>query len=122
MIKKTYSLLDHTTGTFLNSLTFINDADAIRWFGTVVNNTDEKTNISEHPQQFTLYRLSDFNDQTGMYQSRDKEIKEITKDPITKTDEAPKQIITGNEVQLEATKTYTVKDLIGMLRTELIIE
>ena len=62
-IKKMYSLLDHTAGIFLNPLTFINDGDAIRWFGTVVNNQDEATNISKHPEQFTLYRLYDFNDQ-----------------------------------------------------------
>ena len=51
-----YALLDHTAQIFLNPITFINDKDAIRWFGSVVN-SDEKTNVSQHPEQFTLYRL-----------------------------------------------------------------
>ena len=86
MIKKTYALHDHVTSTFLNALTFINDGDAIRWFGTVVNG-EEKTNISNNPQQYTLFRLADFNDTTGEYQPRDTE---NSGDPS----QQPKQITT----------------------------
>ena len=121
MIKKTYALLDHTAGTFLNSLTFINDGDAIRWFGTIVNG-EEKTNISMHPEQFTLFRLADFDDVTGTYQGRDKELTE-TRDRANGTETvltmSPKQIITGVEVQIEQTKKFTVKDLVSMLKQEL---
>ena len=55
-IQKMYALLDHTSQIFLNPINFINDGDAIRWFSTVVNNQDEKTNINKYPEQFTLYR------------------------------------------------------------------
>ena len=93
-----YSLLDHTAQVFLNPLSFTNDADAIRWFGSVVNNKDEKTNISNHPEQFTLFRLADYDDQLGTYEPQAQ----------------PKQIITGIQVQEEETKKYTVKDLIKL--------
>ena len=103
MKKQMYSLLDHTAQVFLNPLSFINDGDAIRWFGTVVNNKEEVTNISNHPEQFTLFRLADYDDKLGTYD----------------TQSAPVQFITGIQVQEEETKKYTVKDLISMLKAEL---
>jgi hypothetical protein len=116
MKKQMYSLLDHTAQVFLNPLSFINDGDAIRWFGTVVNNKEEQTNISKHPEQFTLYRLADYDDKLGIYSPADEE-KEKIAGRITNMN--PKQIITGIQVQEEETKTYTVKDLIAMLKYEL---
>ena len=106
-----YALLDHTSQIFLNPLTFINDGDAIRWFSTIVNNTEEKTNINKYPEQFTLYRLADWDNQTGFNKPRDNENE--------KTSSAPKQLITGISVQDEETKKYTVKDLIAMLKADL---
>ena len=98
-----YSLLDHTAQVFLNPLSFINEGDAIRWFTTVVNNTEEKTNISNHPGQFTLFRLADYDDKTGQYEK----------------DMQPKEIISGMQVQEEATKKFTVSQLVTMIQTEL---
>ena len=103
MKKQMYALLDHTAQVFLNPISFINDGDAIRWFGTVVNNKEEKTNISNHPEQFTLYRLADYDDQLGTYDHQAQ----------------PKQLITGIQVQEEELKSFTVKDLIAMLKYEL---
>ena len=103
MKKQMYALLDHTAQVFLNPISFINDGDAIRWFGTVVNNKEEKTNISNHPEQFTLFRLADYDDQLGTYD----------------TQAQPKQLITGIQVQEEELKSFTVKDLIAMLKYEL---
>jgi hypothetical protein len=103
MKKQMYALLDHTAQVFLNPISFINDADAIRWFGTVVNNTEEKTNISNHPEQFTLFRLADYDDKLGTYEEQYQ----------------PKQLITGVQVQEEQLKSFNVKDLIAMLKYEL---
>ena len=113
-----YSLLDHTSQIFLNPITFINDGDAIRWFGTVVNNKDEATNISLHPEQFTLFRLQDYNDQTGIYIPRDLD-QDTIRNEVKELQTAPKQIITGIEVQTEETKSFTIKQLISMLKAEL---
>ena len=97
-----YALLDHTAQIFLNPITFINDKDAIRWFGSVVN-SDEKTNVSQHPEQFTLYRLADYDDQLGTYQDNAQ----------------PVQVITGIQVQDEQTKKFTVAQLVTMIQTDL---
>ena len=85
MKKQMYSMLDHTSQVFLNPLTFINDADAIRWFTTVVNDEKQDTNPAKYPEQFTLYRMMDYDDKTGMFLARQNEEKA--------TSEHPKQII-----------------------------
>ena len=108
MIKKQYALLDHTAQIFLNPLTFTNDGDAIRWFTTIVNEDDDKSNISKYPHQFTLFRLADYDDQTGQFQPRD-----------GTTTNAPKELITGIQVQNENEKSFTVKQLITMLKAEI---
>ena len=105
MQKQMYALLDHTAQIFLNPITFINDKDAIRWFGSVVN-AEDKTNVSQHPEQFTLFRLADYDDKLGTYAEAAQ----------------PQQIITGIQVQDEQLKKFTVADLIGMLKTELHLE
>ena len=67
-IKKQYCLFDHTAMVFLNSLVFENDAKAIQWFTTIVNADDKTQTPALYPESFTLYRLMDFNDKTGLYQ------------------------------------------------------
>ena len=111
MIKQMYAILDHTSQVFLNPLSFINDGDAIRWFTTVVNNSEEANNINKYPEQFTLFRLADWDDKTGAYKARQNEADKISL--------MPKQLITGIQVQEEQTKKYTVKDLVGMLKAEI---
>lgn len=60
-----YSVLDKTTKAYLNPLHFINHGDAIRWLTTVVNKDDEGNNINKYPEQFALYFVGEFDDQTG---------------------------------------------------------
>ena len=103
-----YALLDHTAQIFLNPVTFTNDADAIRWFGNMVNSSEEKTNISLHPHQFTLFRLSDYDDKLGTYHDRESD-----------SSGQPAQLITGVQVQEEQTKKYSVQDLVSMLKHEI---
>ena len=103
-----YALLDHTAQVFLNPITFLNDGEAIRWFTTMVNDEKQDTNIGKYPEQFTLYRLADFDDKLGVH----------TLDEKAKNN-APTQIITGIQVQDEAVKKFTIKQLIGMLEYEL---
>ena len=111
MKKQMYAILDHTAQVFLNPITFTNDGDAIRWFTTVVNNSEEQNNINKYPESFTLFRLADWNDQTGAYEPREKEADSVHL--------MPKQLITGIQVQQEQLKSFTVKDLIAILKSEL---
>ena len=112
MRKQMYSLLDHTAQVFLNPLQFTNDGDAIRWFGTQVNTENKDNMIHVHPEQFTLFRLADYDDKLGTYHPRDVE---NNGDPS----QEPKQLITGIQVQEDQVKKFTVKDLVSMLKYEL---
>lgn len=111
MLKKQYALLDSTSSIFLNPIVFTNDGDAIRWLTTVVNNKEEQTNISKYPESFSLYRLADYDDSTGLYNPRANE-KDITA-------MSPKQIITAIQVKTDEDKKFTIRELIDMLKTEL---
>jgi hypothetical protein len=110
-IKKMYALLDHTAQIFLNPITFTNDADAIRWFTTVVNNEKEETNINKYPESFTLYRLADYDDKTAEYLPRDNENE--------MTSAKPKQLITGVQVTDVENTRYSLKDMLNMLKMHL---
>jgi hypothetical protein len=105
MKKQQYSILDHTAQIFLNTIVFTNDADAIRWFTTVVNDPKQDTNIAKYPEQFTLYRLADFDDKTGLFEQ-----KETLK---------PKNIITGIQVQDVETQKHSLKDILNIIKDEL---
>jgi hypothetical protein len=110
MKKQVYCIFDHTAQVFMNSLNFNTDAEAIRWFGTQVNSTDEKNLLNQHPETFTLYRLQDFDDATGTYNPRENE-NEVAASK-------PRQVITGIECQEDRTKKFTVEELVNMLRLE----
>ena len=118
-IKKTYCLYDHTAMVFLNSLVFENDAKAIQWFTTIVNQEDNTQAPSMYPESFTLYRLLDFNDKSGQYQPRDKEQIDITKYETTNADLQPKPLITGVEVADKVNMKFTMKQLLTALKVDL---
>jgi hypothetical protein len=110
-IRQQYALFDHTAQMFLNSLVFTNDGDAIRWFTTVINDDKEPTNINKYPHQFTLYRLSDYDDKTGLYVPR--------KNENEQTSGKPKELITGVQVVKEENQLYSIKEIIQLIKQEL---
>ena len=106
-IKKTYALLDHNAQYFMLPLSFVNDGEAIRWFTTVVNSEDKTQAPTLYPEQFSLYRLADYDDQSGMFVPRENENETIAM--------KPKEIVTGVQVKNEESKTFTVEQLITLL-------
>jgi hypothetical protein len=112
MIKKHYALLDHTAQVFLNSLPFKTDAEAIRWFTSQVNGNPQESLIAAYPEQYTLYRVADFDDKTGCYQPRDIDKKKAKGREITEADSKPMEIITGVVVQEEEKYRYSIEDII----------
>lgn len=109
MIKKTYALLDTTAQTFLNTLTFINDGEAIRWFQSQIDGDKENNLIAKYPQQFILYRLNDYDDQIGMYLQTmdDKEMK------------VPKELVFGSQLKETVENTLTLQDVVNMFEAHL---
>lgn len=61
---KVYSIFDTAAQAFTQPFFMHNDGLAIRAFQDNVN-AKEPNNISQHPDQFALYLLGDFDDSTG---------------------------------------------------------
>jgi hypothetical protein len=102
MIKKFYSILDHTAGVFLNPYTVTNDGEAIRLFTTFVNAEHDETNISKYPEQFSLWYLGEFDDVLGEYKNAEN-----------------KQLITGVAVQDNVKKKLSLEEIVNMFEMEL---
>jgi hypothetical protein len=113
MIKKHYSVFDTTSQQFLNPLVFVNHGDAIRWFTTVVNDEKKESNIAKYPTQFMLFFMYDMDDKTGMTGTWNAEQSKM--DP----QKTPQELIIGAACVEEQEKTFTVKQLVTMLKTEL---
>jgi hypothetical protein len=109
MIKKTYALLDTTAQRFLNSLEFVSDGEAIRWFQTQVDGDKENNLIAKYPSQFILYRLNDFDDQIGKYLNTI-DHKEMT---------TPKEIIFGSQLQKTVEAQITLEQVVNMFEKHL---
>ena len=76
----------------MNPIHFINDAEAIRWFTTCVNDK-QKTNVSLYPQQFILMLVGVYDDEKGQFANEQLEL------------------VHGNQVQEEKVQ-YTIEDMI----------
>lgn len=109
-----YAIYDSVAMIFLNPISLTNDGDAVRWFAGIINNKEEKSNISNHPEQFSIYRLLDYNDKTGKFEHSDAD-----KERGISEGQYPKLLITGVECQEEQERKFTVKELITMLKMEL---
>jgi len=61
---KIYSIFDSAASAYIPPFYMQNDGLAIRAFQDNVN-AKEENNISRHPEQFSLHRLGEFDDQTA---------------------------------------------------------
>lgn len=59
-----YSMFDSAAQAFTQPFFLQNDGLAIRAFQDNVN-SKEPNNVSEHPDQFTLFRIASYDDKTG---------------------------------------------------------
>ena len=66
MEQNVYSIYDAAAQAFTPPFYMQNDGLAIRAFMDNVN-AEEKNNISEHPDQFTLFKIAEFDDKTGTF-------------------------------------------------------
>lgn len=65
MILHAYAIFDSAIGAYNSPFFMQTDGMAIRAFSDNVNSPDSA--LSKHPDQFILYRLGDYDDQTGMF-------------------------------------------------------
>lgn len=62
-----YSIYDEAATAYNSPFTMHNDGLAIRAFQDNVNSTEEN-NIAKHPQHFSLFKLAEYDDATGIIQ------------------------------------------------------
>jgi len=60
-----YSIYDTASGTFMRPFFTTADGQALRSFKDI--STDADHEIGKHPEDYTLYRLGIFNDNTGEF-------------------------------------------------------
>lgn len=60
-----YAVLDAKIGSYGNLFLDFTDESAIRGFTDGVNNADPQNKWYSHPEDFTMYRLGDFDQATG---------------------------------------------------------
>jgi hypothetical protein len=64
MILKIYSIYDSAANAYMQPFFMHNDGIAIRAFQDNVNSKEEN-NISQHPDQFTLFCIGEYDDSNG---------------------------------------------------------
>lgn len=98
---KVYSVLDSGVSRFMTPFMAVNDAEAIRAFTTWVNDPQKQTNLSQFPEQFSLFCIGEFDDTNAIYGQEDK---------------GHRQVILGVSVKDEAEKKFTLNELAVMLK------
>jgi hypothetical protein len=93
MQTKVYSIYDEKVRAFASPFFMPNDAVALRAFADNVNKED--SSIHEHPEDYTLFCLGNFDDQTGEISSEKKSL--------------------GNGVQFKSVKEENFKTLMHQL-------
>lgn len=56
---------DTATETFGSVMTFKNEKDAVRSFTTAVNDPNPDSLLSQHPEDYELWQLATYNEDTG---------------------------------------------------------
>ena len=77
MIKQMYSLYDKQTNTYMNPLHLLNDGDAVRLAQSWANG-DKNSNPYRYPHQFVMVYVGDFDDATGKFENKHKEVAELS--------------------------------------------
>jgi len=67
MVKKVYSVFDVKAKIFDKPFHMSQNGEAMRLFGDAVN--DEKTMFFRHPEDYQLFLIAEFDDNSGMYKS-----------------------------------------------------
>lgn len=65
-----FSIYDKAAGAYVSPFFMHNKALAIRAFADNVNSKEE-SNITKHPEQFSLHEVGEFDDSTGIVESKE---------------------------------------------------
>lgn len=65
-----YSFFDSAASAFMKPFYVHGDGEAVRIFQSAIN-ADDKNNMSLYPQQFTLFKLGEFDDKNASFKLLD---------------------------------------------------
>lgn len=65
MIQKTFAVYDAAAKAYLNPFQLPREEMALRAFGDVINSPSHE--LAQHPQDYTLFLLGEFDNRTGQY-------------------------------------------------------
>ena len=102
-----YAIHDSAVGAYNNPMFFNTDGEAIRIFQNEANREDSM--ISQHPEQFTLFRIGTFDTNTAMIEIEPKKSLAVALDmklspTLTFTESQANSIITNYEEILKILK------------------
>lgn len=65
MTRTYYAIKDNLAEAYMTPVLFDNDNLAIRWFTGVVNSKEQNEIIYNNPEDFELWKLGEFDNQSG---------------------------------------------------------
>lgn len=65
MTRTYYAIKDNLAEAYMTPVLFDNDNLAIRWFTGVVNSKEQNEVIYNNPEDFELWKLGEFDNQSG---------------------------------------------------------
>ena len=72
MTLQLFTIYDTKSETYFQPFAMMNKAMGLRQFADMAN--DKDTNISKHPEDYTLYHLGSWSDQDAKYTTIDKKL------------------------------------------------
>lgn len=91
MIQKAYTIRDSKSEVFHTPFYAKTHGEAERNFAAVVN--DDKTLVGQHPQDFDLFYIGEYNDLTGKFETLETPEHQIKAVQLKKTAEIPQKIL-----------------------------
>lgn len=67
MIYRLVSIRDRAADVFSVPQFVVNTGSAIRSFGDLVNNNNAENQVAQHPEDFDLYYLGEYDDSNGSF-------------------------------------------------------
>lgn len=69
MVQRVFSVFDIKGKAYLRPFFMLHNGEAMRQFGDAV--VDEKTQFNKHPEDYQLFLLAEYDDNTGNFVSKD---------------------------------------------------
>lgn len=90
-----YSIFDDTAKAYMQPFFLHNHSLAVRAFTDQVNSENNNSPLALHPEQFTLYHVGEFDDQTGNLELREHQSlgKGISYKKASESEKSTEQII-----------------------------